>query len=145
MDRPRRPRRTGGGLDGVLALDERRDEADGAPPVLVVDQIRVALGARVKLTHVSDAEALDELLPHVWPQAIPDRGSDRVRAVVRPRRRRAEVSADLSDVQHDGGAQASAVGEELAGRESAPQEQRQAERRTAKDADEHGGGVGRAR
>ena len=85
------------GRDGQL-LEHRT----GADLALGVGEVGVALGRRVHLRDLRDAEAAHKRRPHLGAQPVAKRDAHLVRAIVRRWRRVDEVAAELTNVLHYG-------------------------------------------
>ena len=113
---------------------ERRDPADGAGAPFAVVQGEAAFGRGVILQDLRNAEASLELLPHLRPQAVAAAQPERVARLLRLRRARQQIPAQLTDVLEERAALSHDVLPELARREALAQHHGSAthERRAAR-------------
>src|SRR5262252_97037 len=77
---------------------ERWNAPDGAGLALVVEQRDVALGRRVELENLWNAETVLEIGPDVTAQAVAAGESQPMRALARVWRRVQQVTAELADI-----------------------------------------------
>src|SRR5204863_8388091 len=83
---------------GKPVREERRDAPDRAWLALHVEQRHVALGRRVELENLRNPETIQELDPHVRPQAIAAAHPQPVTVIVRIEWRFEQVPAQFADV-----------------------------------------------
>src|SRR5262249_38917431 len=88
-------------LDGEAMPEEPRDTADRAFLAIEIEQLHVALGRRVELDDLRNAESLLELVPDIGAQPVAAGEPELVAGLLRMRRRVNEVAAQLADVVED--------------------------------------------
>src|SRR5437870_830090 len=101
--------------------------------VLEIHQHRVALGRAVELDDLGNREAPLERLPDVGAQAVTERHTKPMLAIVRPLGLVQQVTAELPDVLEARGLLAPDIVEELAGAELSPERDRRASRDRARN------------
>lgn len=85
-------------------INRRNDsgnEADGADHVVHINDVRVSFSCAVKLAHLRDVEAFDELRPNLRSQTVAENHSEVVRRVGLLAGRRQAVAAHFTDVLGD--------------------------------------------
>ena len=115
-------RQAGGGVEGDDGGGEAvgqkgRDAADGAGPALGIVKREVALGGGVELQDAGNGEAVLEGGPDIAAQAVAADHPQAMVALVRARRRRREIAAELADILEERAVPANDVVPEPAGGE----------------------------